>query len=146
MSLIKWSPFFEEPFGDFDKMLEKQMPNISQGFTPAIDMYQTKDAVVVETPLAGVDANDVEISIENDVLIIQGKSEKKSEVDEKNYYRKEIRSGSFYRSIALPTHVLGDKAKASSKDGMLKIEIPKAPEVKAKTIKVKVEKEKKAKK
>jgi HSP20 family protein len=146
MPLIKWTPFFEEPFDDLDKMMKQIMPVSGQGFTPVIDMYQTKDAVVVETPLAGVEASDVEISIENDVLIIKGKSEKKSEVDEENYYRKEVRYGSFYRSIALPTHVIGDKAKASSKDGLLKIEIPKAPEVKAKTIKVKVENVKKASK
>lgn len=141
MSIIKWTPFFEEPFGDFEKMLEKHMPGGARGFTPAIDMYQTKEAVVVETPLAGVEASDVEIAIENNILTIKGQNEKSTEVDEKNYYRKEVRHGGFCRSVALPAHVLGDKAKATSKDGMLKIEIPKAPEVKAKTIKVRVEKD-----
>ena len=146
MPIIKWTPFFVEPFEEFDKLFKGVMPASGKGFTPAVDMYQTKDAVILETPLAGVDASDVEISIENDVLIIQGKSEKKSEVDEKEYYRKEVRYGSFFRSVALPTHVVGDKAKATSKDGMLRIEIPKAPETKAKTIKVKVDKEKKSSK
>jgi len=57
-------------------------------------------------------------------------------VEEKNYYRKEVRSGGFYRSVALPTRVVGDKASAESKAGMLKITIPKAPEVRPKTVKI----------
>lgn len=106
------------------------------GFTPAVDVYQTRDAVVVETPLAGVDPNDVEITVENDVLTIRGEMKRESEVEEKNYSRKEMRTGSFYRSVALPTRVLGDKATAESQAGMLKITLPKAPEVKPKTVKI----------
>jgi len=71
-------------------------------------------------------------------LIIQGKSEKKSEVEEKNYYRQEVRRGSFCRSVALPTHVVGDKANADYENGMLKITIPKAPEARAKKIDIKI--------
>jgi HSP20 family protein len=78
----------------------------------------------------------VDISIENNVLCLKGESEKKSEIDEKNYYRKEIRRGSFYRSVSLPTKVDGDNAKAVNDGGILKISIPKAPEVKPKTIKI----------
>ena len=109
-----------------------------QAFVPAIDMYEDKDSVIVETQLAGIDPNEVEISIENDVLSIKGESEKKSEVDDKNYYRKEIRRGSFYRSIHLPTHVLGDKAEAVAADGVLKITIPKREETKPRQIKIKL--------
>jgi HSP20 family protein len=106
------------------------------GFTPAIDMYEDKDNIIVETQLGGINPENVDISIENNVLSIKGESEKKSEIDEKNYYRKEIRRGSFYRSISLPTKVNGDSAKAINEDGILKISIPKAPEVKPKTIKI----------
>ena len=56
----------------------------------------------------------------------------------KDYYRKEIRRGSFYRSVQLPTHVVGDKASAEYKNGILKINLPKAPESKVKSIKVNV--------
>lgn len=107
---------------------------------PAIDMYEDKDNVIVETQLAGIDSNKVDISIENDVLCIKGEAEKQSEIDEKNYYRKEIRRGSFYRSIQLPTHVLGNEAKAISEDGILKITIPKAPEAKPNKIKIETKK------
>ena len=139
--IIKWAPFLE-PFEDMDKMFSELMPANKgmAGFMPAVDIYEDKDNVIVETQLAGVDPEIVDISIENDVLIIKGESEKKSEVEDKNYYRKEIRRGSFYRSVPLPAHVLGDKASAAAEDGVLKISVPKAPEVKPRTIKIKTKK------
>lgn len=141
MSLIKWTPFFDDSFGfdEMDKSLADMLPAVSGhkfGFTPAIDIYEDKDNIIVETQLAGINPDDVSISIENDILSIKGESEKKSEVDEKNYYRKEIRRGSFFRSISLPTKVDGDKAKAVTEGGVLKISIPKAPGTKIKKIKI----------
>ncbi|NCN99693.1 Hsp20/alpha crystallin family protein [Candidatus Falkowbacteria bacterium] len=142
MSLIKWTPFFPE-FEDMDKNFESMLPSVRGnqfGFTPAVDMYEDKDNVVVETQLGGIDPDKVDISIENNILTLKGESEKKSEVEEKNYYRKEIRRGSFYRSIPLPTKVDGDKASAVSEGGLLKISIPKAAEVKPRTIKIQTKK------
>jgi len=145
MAMIRWRPSWD---WDMDRFFEDwpnlpAMPGKMGGFTPAIDIYQDKDNVIAETPLAGVDPEKVNISIENDVLKIEGKAEHQSEVDEKNYYRKEVRYGSFYRAVALPAHVKGDKAEANFENGMLKITIPKAEEVKPKTIKVTVKKGKK---
>ena len=139
--LIKWTPFLE-PFEDMDKMFSELMPANKgmAGFMPAVDVYEDKNNVIVETQLAGVDPEKVDISIENDVLSIKGESEKKSEVEDKNYYRKEIRRGSFYRSVPLPAHVLGDKASAAAEDGVLKISIPKAPKTKPRSIKIKTKK------
>lgn len=111
------------------------------GLVPAIDMYEDKDNVIVEAQLAGIDPDKVDISIENDILTIKGESEKKSEVDEKNYYRKEIRRGGFYRSIQLPTHVSGEKASAVAEDGVLRISVPKqALGERPKTIKIETKK------
>lgn len=142
MSLVKWTPFFPEfsDFEDMDKIFSEFNPTrrgAQSSFVPAVDMYEDKDNVIVETQLAGIDPKKVDISIKNDILIIKGESEKKSEVDDKNYYRKEIRRGSFYRSVPLPTQVLGDKASAIAEDGVLKISVPKAPEVKPNMIKIK---------
>lgn len=138
--LIKWTPFLE-PFEEMDKILSEAWPSArTQSFMPAVDMYEEKDNVIVETQLAGVDPEKVDIAIENDVLTIKGESEKKSEVEDKNYYRKEIRSGSFFRSIPLPAHVLGDKASAEARDGVLRISIPKAPEAKPRKIAIKTTK------
>ncbi|MFH0857001.1 MAG: Hsp20/alpha crystallin family protein [bacterium] len=137
MAIIKWSPMLE-PFDEMEKLFSDFPPSIAKGFMPAVDIYQDKDNVYVESPLAGVSPKGIDISIENDVLTMQGDMEKKTEVDEKNYYRKEVRRGSFYRSVSLPTHVIGDKAAANYENGILKITIPKAPEAKPKTIKVNV--------
>ena len=136
MAIIKWTPF---PFVDTLDEMEKMMdwPSVTNSFTPALDVYEDKDDVVVEAPLAGIDPAKVSISIENGVLTIKGESEKKSEVEDKNYYRKEIRCGGFYRSVSLPTKVDGDKAEAIYEKGILTIRMPKAPEVKPKTIEIK---------
>ena len=129
-----------DPFEDMDKVWG--LPALKQvsGFVPSLDIYQDKDSVIVETPLAGIKPEEVQISIENDVLTLEGKTEKQSEVDDQNYYRKEVRYGSFHRSVALPTAVCGDKAKAVYEDGVLKIIIPKEERVKPKTVKVEIRK------
>jgi len=135
-NLIRWNPFFDG-FDD-DWSFPSLSLNTKHGqFMPAVDVYEEKENIIVETQLAGIDPEKVDISIENDVLCIKGESEKKSEVEDKNYYRKEIRSGSFYRSIPLPAHVMGDKASAEAKDGVLRISIPKAEEAKPKKITIK---------
>ena len=137
MSLIKWTPFFTDD--DMSESLSDMLPAVRGnqfGFTPAVDMYEDKENIIIETQLAGINPDDVSISIENDTLCIKGKSEKKSEIDEKNYYRKEIKRGSFFRSISLPTRVNGDEAKAVAEEGVLKIIIPKASETKPKVIKI----------
>ena len=139
MKLVRWTPFFE-PFEEMERAMRAWQKTSSQGFVPAVDVYETKTQVVVTSPLAGVDPKDVDISIENDLLTIRGEARRESEVDEKSYYRKEVHSGSFFRSVALPAHVVADKAKAESREGMLTITIPKAPEAKAKTVKVEVAK------
>ncbi|MFA5048870.1 MAG: Hsp20/alpha crystallin family protein [Patescibacteria group bacterium] len=140
MALIKWTPFpFVENFDEMDKFFD-QWPTMPKVFTPAIDVYQDENNVIVESPLAGIDPEKVDISIENDVLTIKGDSEKKTEVEEKHYYRKEVRSGSFYRAVQLPARVSGDQAEATYDKGILKIRIPKVDEVKPKTIKIQIAK------
>ena len=132
MSLIKWSPFFDQPpFEAMEKMLEEFRSNLpvargSGGMIPPIDMYETDTMVVIEMPMPGIDANKLDLSIENGILSVKGTSERKTEVDEKNYYRQEVRHGSIFRQIALPAKVVADKTEASYEDGMLKIMIPKA--------------------
>lgn len=140
--MIKWTPFFPE-FDDMEGEMNSMLPALSGkkfGFTPAIDMYEDKDNIIVETQLGGINPDDVDVSIENNILCLKGESEKKSEIDEKNYYRKEIRRGSFYRSIALPAKVDGEKARAINEDGILRVSIPKL--TKTSTTNIKIEKKK----
>ncbi|USN53817.1 MAG: Hsp20/alpha crystallin family protein [Candidatus Nomurabacteria bacterium] len=135
MAIIKWSPFADMLGEDF---FEDMPLARNYRFVPALDIYEDKDNIVVETPLSGIDPNKVNIEIEDNILKISGSTEKKSEVDEKNYYRKEVRSGQFFRSVALPKAVDADKADAQYHDGILKITVPKREEAKPKTISVQV--------
>lgn len=130
--LMRWSPW-----GDIDRLFEEEIwPSF--GFTPAMDIRQDKDSVIVEMAIPGVEADKVDINIENDVLTVSGHREEKKEVKREDYYRKEIREGSFSRSVVLPMPVKGDEAEAVYEKGMLTITIPKAEEAKPKKIAVKV--------
>lgn len=142
MPLIPWKPLFD-PFADMDAMMQSFRGNgmSEHGLVPPVDMYQTKDAVIVETPLPGIDAEHVDISVEGGVLTIKGTTERKTEVDEKDYYRKEVRSGSMFRRIPLPTGVQEGNAEAAFENGMLKIRIPKQLEPEHKPIKIQVKKQ-----
>lgn len=137
MALIKWTPY-SDPFEEFEKMLT-DWPGYTgrQSFVPAVDVYQDNDNVYAEMSLPGVNINNVDISIANDVLTVEGSKEQKTEVDEKNYYRKEVRFGSFHRSVALPASVNGDKAVAEYQDGILKVTVPKEEKAKPKKIAIK---------
>lgn len=125
---------------DLDRFFEEGMLEEGVDFTPLMDVYQKEDDVIVETPLTGIDPDKVNISIENDVLTVSGKAEEKKEVKKEDYYRREIRKGSFSRSVILPMNVKGSQAKASYEKGILKIVLPKAEEAKPKRIAIKVKK------
>lgn len=103
----------------------------------AVDVYQTKDNVVIKAPIAGVNADDIDISVSEDVVTLRGERKEEKEVDRENYYVQECYWGSFSRSVILPTSTVAEKAQASLKDGVLTITIPKVAQDKIKKIKVK---------
>ncbi len=107
-------------------------------FFPALDVYQDKDNVVAELSVPGIDPNKVDITIENDVLTVSGSSEEKQEVKREDYYRKEVRTGSFSRSVVLPMAVKGNDAQAHYDKGVLTITMPKEESVKPKKVTVSV--------
>jgi HSP20 family protein len=104
---------------------------------PAIDMYQTDDEVVVKAALPGFKADEVQINVTGDVLTLRGETKHEEEKKERSWHIREHRWGSFERSIALPTDVVADRANADFTNGILTISLPKAEEVKPKTITVK---------
>jgi len=104
----------------------------------AVDVYQTKDTIVIKAPIAGVKPEDIDVAISEDVVTIRGDRKEESKIEKDSYYVQECFWGSFSRSVILPTSTVADKALASLKDGVLTIEIPKVvPEDKVKKIKVK---------
>jgi HSP20 family protein len=104
---------------------------------PAIDMYQTDEELVVKASIPGYKAENVQISVTGDVLTLRGEVKQEDEKKEKAWHIREQRWGSFERSVALPTQVVADKAKAEFENGILIVTLPKAEEVKPKTITVK---------
>lgn len=139
MSLIRWSPMWD-PFAEMDEVMNR-LPAVNQpmrAFVPAMNMYENDQGIVVETALPGINPENVKVSVEKGVLVVQGASSKEHEVEEKNYYRKEVRSGAFYREVALPAPVAEDAVEATFEDGMLKIVCPKAEPVKSKKVEVKI--------
>jgi len=106
---------------------------------PAVDLFEEKDDIVVKAELPGMDKENIEVNLTDNTLTIKGEKKKAEEVKEENYYRCERSYGSFVRSVELPKAVHADKVKASFKNGILEVRVPKTEEAKAKEIKVKVE-------
>ncbi len=104
---------------------------------PAVNMYQTDSEVVVKASLPGLKGEEVDVSITGDVLTIRGEHKDEEEVKEENYFRKEMRYGSFMRSLELPVPVKVDNADAVFEDGVLTLTLPKTEGVQPKSIKVK---------
>ncbi len=132
-SIVPMNPLFL----DIDRMFDEDFPRMRGSFMPAIDMYQEEDCLVVEMPLQSIDPEKVEISVENDVLTVSGRTERKTETKREDYYRKEVREGSFSRSVILPMPVQGEEAEAVYEDGTLRITLPKKEEAKPKRIAIK---------
>jgi HSP20 family protein len=105
----------------------------------AVDVYQTANNFVVEATIAGVDPENIDVSITPDSITIRGKREKMERVKADEYLLQECFWGRFSRTIILPQEFDSDKASASIKNGVLKITLPKISKTKTKRIKVKFE-------
>jgi len=102
----------------------------------AVDVYQTKDAVVVKAPIAGVAPDDIDVEVAEDMVTIRGERKEEKLVNEQDYYTRECYWGAFSRSIILPVSTEAEKATADLNEGILTITIPKVVQEKAKKIKV----------
>jgi HSP20 family protein len=103
---------------------------------PAIDVHETPDDIVVSAVIPGVKPDDVEITMTGQSLTLRGELKADEEVSRDQYLYRERRYGSFSRSIQLPVRVKGDDAEATFTDGVLKLRIPKAEEVKPRQIRI----------
>ena len=124
-------------FGDiFD---DSSMMSASSGsFVPQFNISETDTAFEVSTELPGMEEKDIDISIENKILSIEGEKHFEEEKDEKNYHLTERRYGSFKRSFALPEGLALDKIEAKFKNGVLTMHLPKTDEGKKKVTKIKI--------
>jgi HSP20 family protein len=101
-----------------------------------IDVYQTENEIVIKSTIAGVKPEDLDVSINNDMVTIKGERKNEEVVNNENYYYQECYWGNFSRSVVLPVDILSEKSEASLKNGILTIRLPKADVTKVKKIQV----------
>lgn len=103
----------------------------------SIDVYQTTETIVVKSTIAGVKPEDIDISVNNDLLTIRGRRDMMEKIKDENYLFKECYWGSFSRSIILPVEIIPEKIEATLENGVLTVILPKAKSSKSISIKVK---------
>lgn len=150
MALVPWEPkeirhlrnLFDE-FFDFEIMPQSRRLRKKWleggGWSPLVDVIDKKDSIIVKAELPGVDKKDVKISLSENTLTIRGERKEEKEINKENCCCCERAFGSYSRTIALPTEVDKNKTKASYKNGILEIVLPKAEEVKPKEIEIEPE-------
>jgi HSP20 family protein len=105
---------------------------------PALDVYEQKDELVVKAEIPGLSKDEIDISLDGNMLTIKGEKKKEEEIKEEDYYRCERTFGAFARSVEIPAEVQTDKVSATFKNGVLEIHLPKTEEAKKNVVKVKV--------
>jgi HSP20 family protein len=115
-------------WGEFGAPLEEKLPKV--------DVQDQADKVVITAEIPGVNKDDLEVSLSENTVTIRGRTEQKKEEKKGEYFRREISSGSFARTLPLPAEVDGTQAKASFKNGMLELTLPKTAQTKKHSIKI----------
>jgi HSP20 family protein len=130
MAIVRWDPWRE--LAGFERQFDElfgrgRAGSRGQGMStwvPALDVHQDGDTMVIRAEIAGVDPDNVEITIDDDVLTMSGKREDDRKVEEGQWIRRERVTGQFRRSISLPPGVDPDKVKAAAKHGVIEIRVP----------------------
>ena len=149
-TMMRWDPFqdlrsAQDEMAQMSPMLAHALGLHAQqasgratttAWAPAVDISERKDAYLVTVELPGVEADDLDITMEDGLLTIQGERHFAHDSSEQQFHRVERRYGAFRRSITLPAHVMADGIQASADNGVLQILVPKAEEAKPKRIQV----------
>ena len=149
MSTMRWDPFRDLTSiqDEINQMFERVFGRRGAGaggegafgratWAPAVDISERKDAYVVTAEVPGVKPEDLDVTLEDGLLTIQGERHAEEETSDRQYHRVERRYGGFRRSITLPSQVKTDAIEASYSDGVLQVTVPKADEAKPKKITV----------
>jgi HSP20 family protein len=147
-TMMRWDPFqdlrsAQDEMTQMSPMLAhalglhtQQGSATATAWAPALDISERKDAYLVAVELPGLKPEDLDITMEDGLLTIQGERQFTSESSEQQFHRVERRYGAFRRSITLPAHAMAEGIEASFEDGVLQILVPKAEEAKPKRIQV----------
>lgn len=141
-----WDPFREletlqnEMSRLFDLSLSKRGNGdfFEGNWSPAVDIQDARDSIIVKADLPGLNKEDIQVSVEDGQLILKGEKKEERKTEEKGYVRMERTCGAFYRAISLPASIESDKVKATYKNGVLELVLPKKEEAKPKQIAVEV--------
>ncbi len=132
---------FDDFFSGFDMGARGLLAGGSGAFIPSVDVKESDTEVIIQAELPGVDEKDISVTLTKDAVTIKGEKKDEKESKEKNYYYVERSYGSFHRVIPLGGEAEADNAKASFKNGVLNITIPKSRKVKAEGMKVPIKAE-----
>lgn len=113
-----------------------RLPAPFEGRMPTVDVIDREDDVLVRAEIPGVDKKDLDVSLTDSTVTIKGNARREEKEEKGDYYRHEISSGTFARTVALPAEVDGPKAKAAFKDGVLELTIPKLEKAKRHAVRV----------
>lgn len=137
MPIIKY-----DPFRDLERFMEDDffgfVPAVRRTLEPSMDVYQTEHDLIVELQVPKIDPKDLKVTVEDGVLKVEGATSDEKEEKGKEYFRREIKRGSFSRMLSLPVSVKEGDTKATFEHGVLKITMPKSEAAKPKTIQVEV--------
>jgi len=145
--LASWEREIERLFDEFPRLRRPSFLRDWEPFRaarelriqpPTVDIYEDKGDVVVKAELPGMNKDEVDVTLSDSTLTIKGEKKKEEKVEEKDYYRCEREYGSFLRSIQLPSEVKADGVKATFKDGVLQVRMPKSEHAKRKEVRVPV--------
>ncbi len=146
MMLTKWTPLrnmdvfqnhFSRFFDDSVWPASREDSSIAAAqWNPAVDIYETDNAIVINADLPGIDKEGISIDFKDQVLTIRGERDHTKQVKEGKYFRRECVYGKFQRAFSLPERFDAEKISANFKDGVLTVEIPKPEQVKPKQITV----------
>ncbi len=145
MAIIRWDPFrdlitvrekMNYLFEDAATSRGEEKDFVSNSWTPSVDIFETENELVLSAEVPGIDEKDIEIKLEDNTLTLRGKRNFEKETKEENYHRIERAYGSFFRSFSLPLYIKQDAIKAEHNHGVLKIVMPKKPELKPRKVKI----------
>lgn len=150
MAILRWrDPFETRAFGElnrlqdemnmlFDRFFGERTPVRNAGVFPAVNVTQDDDAIYITAELPGISGEDLDITVEESTVLLKGERKVDPESEDISYHRRERGEGKFSRTVTLPTRIMTDRVKAETKNGILRLSLPKAEEVKPKKIEIKL--------
>ena len=135
MTLVRWDPF--RTLMNLQQQLTPRVEDSYGTWAPVVDIFEKGDDLIICAEVPGLEQDDVDISIENNILMLRGERKRKTEFVEKDSYRLERTFGAFTRSFTLPKTVDSDRISASYENGVLELTLPKVEQVKPRKIEIK---------